>query len=136
MDNEEVEIIENDDGEIEIVDEDLIRYEEDYKKETQRLLERIEQREELIGLLKIAKPEKIAELREVISRFDKSIEATEEIILMTEDLIQKRREYIESLKEALIMSEKIEKGMREHFADQPEKLAQLEAMLEDKGKSH
>lgn len=136
MDNEEVEIIVNDDGEIEIVDENLIRHEEDYKKETQRLLELIEQREELVGLLKIAKPEKIAHIREGISHYDRSIESLEKFIAIIEQLIQTRLDYIENVKELYIMGEKIEQGMREHFADQPEKLALLEAMLEDDGKSH
>lgn len=136
MDNEEVEVIYKDNGEIEIVDENLIRHEEELEKQTRRLLELIEQRDEVIKLLKIAKPAKIADLREGVSLFDKSIESIEKFIVMTEDLIQKRRDYIENIKELIIMTDKIEAGMREHFADQPEKLAQLDAILEDTGKSH
>lgn len=120
----------------EIVYDELIQNEEDHKKESARLLELISQRKEMVELFKVAKPERFAELREAISGLDKSIESTENVIELLEDLIQKRRDYIETLKETSIMAEKILKGMREHFADDPEKLARIEAMLEDDGKSH
>lgn len=140
MNENEIETTDEDEDEfefdLEIENENLIRHEEDYKKETARLLQMIDRRKELVGLFKIAKPQRFAELREAISSLDKSIESTEKIIEMTEDLIQKRRNYIESLRETFIMSEKIVKGAREHFADQPEKLEQLEALLEDTGISH
>lgn len=128
--------MEYDDDEIEIIDDELIQNEEDYKKESTRLLELISKREEMVRLFKVAKPERFAELREAISGLDKSIESTEKVIELLEELIQKRQNYTENLKETSIMAEKVLKGMREHFADDPEKLAQLEAMIEDDGKSH
>lgn len=125
-----------DEDEYEIEDDALIKHEEDHKKISDILLESISQREELVRLLKIARPEKMAELREAISAFDQAIEATENYLATIEDLIQKRRVYIENLRKGWIISEKLVKGFREKYADDPEKLEMLEALLEDDGSSH
>lgn len=109
---------------------------EKYRKETENLLEKIQLREEMVGLLKIAKPEKVAAIQTAISRLDKSIESTEKIIALNEETIQQKREYDEQMKKLLEMTETMLEGMREQFADQPEKLEMLEAMLEDDGKTH
>lgn len=122
--------------EIEIVDEDLEEYEAKHKESSEILLTLIARREELVGILKLAMPERIAGIRKKISDLDKAIEATEEMISLYENIIRKKYEHIEILKETHIMCEKVLQGMREHFADQPEKMAQIEAMLEDDGKSH
>jgi hypothetical protein len=122
--------------EIEVFDEEISVFEEKLKKEVEYLLTLINRREETVGLLKIAKPEKLADIRTMISRLDKSIESTEDIIALIEKTIEQKHEYVEQLKILLEMSETILKGMREHFADDPEKLEMLEAMLEDDGKTH
>lgn len=122
--------------EIEVIDDEIGLIETEIKKETETLLTLINRREELVGLLKIAKPEKLADIRSAISSLGKSIESTEIIIALNEELIQQKREYAEQMKNLLIMSEKVLEGMREHFADDAERLEILEAMLEDDGKTH
>lgn len=124
------------DDEIEIVDEELEEYETKHKESSEILLTLIARREELIGILKLAMPEKITGIRKTISDLDKAIEATEEIISLYESIIRKKYEHIELLKKAHFMTEDVLQGMREHFADDPEKLEQLEALLEDDGSSH
>jgi hypothetical protein len=122
--------------EIEVIDEEIGLLEEQHKKETETLLTLINRREELVGLLKIAKPEKVADIRSAISSLDKSIESTENIIALNDDIILQKREYAEQMKNLLIMSETVLEGMREHLADDSEKLEMLEAMHEDDGKTH
>jgi len=124
------------DDEIEIVDEELEEYEAKHKESSEILLTLIARREELIGILKLAMPEKIAGIRKTISDLDKAIDATEEIISLYESIIRKKYEHIELLKKAYFMTEDVLQGMREHFADQPEKMEQIEAMLADDKKSH
>lgn len=62
------------DEELEITDE--------YRKESEFLLQRIKDREELVELLKIAHPSKIAEIRNSIARLDDVIERSEKIMEM------------------------------------------------------
>lgn len=118
------------------MEESIEELHEKNRKETENLLERIKLREEMVGLLKIAKPEKIADIRSAISRLDKSIEATEKIIEINNAIIRQKDEYTEQTIILSEMSEKILEEMREHFADDPEKLEILEAMLEDDGKAN
>lgn len=109
----------------------------EYEKESARLLNTIKKREEMIGLLKIAKPEKIKDIQELIPRLDKSIEQTEEILESISNHIQLLESAIKQSEEMDAMCDIIQKELLEYIArEKPEKLEEVEAMLLGEGSSH
>ena len=118
------------------MDETDYDFAEARERETEKLFERIRLREEMIGLLKIARPEMIADIREAISRLDKSIESTEKIIQLQEEAFELREKHEADLEKLIPIADRMLEELREHLADDPKKLELLEAMLEDDGKSH
>lgn len=119
------------------LEEKLLEYKEQYRSESAGLLKKIAEREEFAKLLKIAKPDKIADVRAVIARMDSYIEDTENILEMTAKLIKKTENAIKNENELLAKAEIIRKELIEHIKkNEPEKLELLEAMLSDDGSSH
>lgn len=109
---------------------------EEYEKEAAFLLQRIKDRDELVGLLKIARPEKIPLIQKTIAAFDDVIEQTENIL----ELQQKKSDFEEKIEredeKTFAMMKLIEKELIEHVAkNNPEKLPELMEMLTGK-KSH
>lgn len=88
-------------------EEDLLNSEE-YQKESAFLLKRIEDREEMLGLLKIAHPSKISDIRACIAQLDDIIERTEDIMEMhlkkhrLEKEQEKRNEELEKMTDAIL----------------------------------
>lgn len=110
---------------------------ENYERESANLLAKIGERDELVKLLKIAQPEKIAELRELITRYDKYIEDTEEIVAIQYSIYQSRIDYWKQMTELEAMSDVIRPALLKHVAEHnPEKLEELEAMLSGDDKTH
>ena len=108
----------------------------EYQKETAKLFEYIQRRDEMHGLLKIAKPSKIADIRKAIVRLDKLIRQTEEIMevlvrkyhleIEAEAEDKKLEEMYEAVKPALLAY------LAEHNPEEYEKLkAELEASEND-----
>ncbi len=110
---------------------------EQYEQYAVLLLERIAERAEMIKLLKMATPEKIGQVREIIADLDDIIEDIEEFL----ELLDKSRRLTHKTETSALKlqanTDIIEKQMRRHLAENsPEKLELFEAMLEDDGKSH
>ncbi len=116
------------------MNDDDVETTDEYKKEAAYLLKKIEEREEMVSLLKIAKPGKIADIQMVIARFDKSIARTERILELIKERYEQQAEYNLAVKETKTKAEKIKNEMIEHFAENdPEKLSEMLKMLgEDK----
>ncbi len=119
-------------------DEDVQNALAEYNRECAKLIELTERREEMINLLKIAKPSKIVEIREVIPRLDRLIKQTEEIIELSFELVRHKRDHVRRCRRLEAMMEIILPELRKHLAENaPEKLEQLEAMLDPQGnKTH
>ena len=87
--------------------EEELEMTDEYQKKSEFLLERIKERDEMVELLKIAHPSKIAEIRDLIARLDDVIERTEkvmEILLEAQRLeqkIDKDYEELEAMTEAI-----------------------------------
>lgn len=110
---------------------------EDYERESANLLTKISERDELVKLLKIAQPEKLTELRELITEYDKYIEDTEKIVASCYEVYQRRVEYWKIMTELEAMNDVIRPALLKHVAEHnPEKLEELEAMLSDDHKTH
>lgn len=108
-----------------------------YEKECAKLLAKVSQRDELVKLLKIARPEKLGELRASIAKLDAFIAHTEEIIAMHYDIYQKRQDLWKQETELLAISEAIRPELLKYVAQHnPERLEELEAMFSDDDKSH
>jgi len=105
---------------------------DEYQKETAKLFELIQRRDEMHGLLKIAQPSKIAEVRRVIANLDGLIKQTEEIMEM---VAAKYRLEIEAEKQdavTMAMTEAILPELLAYLAEHnPEAYENLKASLEE-----
>jgi hypothetical protein len=76
---------------------------DDYKRSTQNLLNAIELRERLVGMLKIARPAKRAKIVESIAQLDRQIDKHEQALANEYEITQKKcraeEEYEAQLKE-------------------------------------
>ncbi|MCD9187677.1 MAG: hypothetical protein LUM44_14755 [Pyrinomonadaceae bacterium] len=125
------------------MEEDIDYYErlenakKDYEEESANLLQMIEKREEMVRLLKIAKPDKIKDIQELIRGLDESIAQTEEIMESISNLIEKIEAAIKHDEKLAVTVEIIQKELIEYVKrEKPEKLEELEAMLFEDGTSH
>lgn len=117
--------------------EKLENAKKDYEEESANLLQMIEKREEIVRLLKIAKPDKIKDVQELIRDWDESIAQTEEILESISNLIQKIEAAIKHDEELAVKVEIIQKELIEYVKkEKPENLEALEAMLFENGTSH
>lgn len=110
-----------------------------YQESAALLLDRIAKRDELKSLLKIATPFKIAALREIISRFDKSIDSIEQELELIDKMRIQRLELDKNLEELEAMTEKMKPEFLDYVAKHhPDRLAEMEALFsnEDSSKSH
>ena len=109
----------------------------DYEEESANLLQMIEKREEMVGLLKIAKPDKIKAVQEIIRDCDESISQTEEILESISNLIRLLETAIKRNEELEVKLEVAQKEFLEYIKrEKPEKLEEIEAMLFEDGTSH
>ncbi|HQU82839.1 MAG TPA: hypothetical protein PKY59_06930 [Pyrinomonadaceae bacterium] len=109
----------------------------EYEEESANLLQIISKREEMIGLLKIAKPEKIKEIQELIPRLDKSIALTEEMLESMSNHIKLLESAIKQAEELDAKCDIIQKELIEYIErENPEKLEEVKAMLFGEGSSH
>lgn len=117
--------------------EKLENAKKDYEKESEYLLQTIAKREEMVGLLKIAKPDKIKDIQDVVQRLDSSINQTERImehICKQIDLLEKAIKHAEELE---IKLDFVQKEFLEYIKrEKPEKLEEVEAMILEDGTSH
>lgn len=112
-----------------IKEEDLLN-DEEYQKETASLLKRIEKREQMVQLLKIARPEKIPAIRECIASLDKGIEHTEKIMDLHREKFQLEMELEKQYVELDEMSRAIEPELLAYLAEHnPEAYEKLKAEL-------
>jgi DNA repair exonuclease SbcCD ATPase subunit len=118
--------------------DEILEHIAQYEHEAARLLETLAKRDEMVGLLKIAQPSKIAPLREYISRLDKSIEQAEAILESISKQITAGREFEAKIAELLEFTDKLRPALLKHVAEHnPEKLEQIEALFaEDYNKTH
>jgi len=109
----------------------------DYEKESSNLLQMIEKREELVSLLKIAKPDKIKAVQEFIRHCDESISQTEAILESISNLIRLLETAIKRDEELAVKLEIAQEEFLEYIKrEKPEKLEEVEAMLFEDGTSH
>lgn len=112
-------------------DETLERIAE-YEKEAANLLERIRQRDEMAALLKIAKPSKIADIRDVVSRMNRGIEQTEVLLELDAEAVQQGRVMDEKYRHLNAMLDVVKPHFLKHIAEhQPKKLVELAALLDN-----
>ena len=110
---------------------------EEYERESAFLLEKIGERDDFAKLLKIAKPNKIAQIRTLLAEFDDLIEKQEKLTEMSLKLHHKLREKWRRETKLAAMREAVGPELLKHAAEhQPEKLELLEALLSDDFKSH
>lgn len=110
-----------------------------YAELTAVLLDRIRKRDEMIALLKIAKPAKISAIREVAARFDKLIEMIEAELQSFVEMRRKRIEIDENYEKLDAMMEKMKPEFLAYIAEQkPEKLEEMKLLFsgEDSIQSH
>ena len=104
----------------------------EYKEETAKLFELIQRRDEMRGLLKIAQPSKIAEVRKVIANLDNLIKETEGIM---EIIARKHRMQIEYDKQCEELDKTVDAILPELLAylaeHNPEAGEKLKADLEE-----
>ena len=119
-----------------MAENELDNMSEEYKKEAAFLLERIKMRDEFAGLLKIARPEKLAELKETIARLDEVIDQTENILAMHQKKASLESRLDRDYEDLDATANIIEKELIEQVSkNNPEKLPELMEMLTGK-KSH
>ena len=108
----------------------LEEIEAEYLKFSNILIGEIKQREELRGLLKIAKPEEIAEIRKRIAFFDKSIENSEQYLESLEQ-IRAARAKLDTRERGLFeIMEKMKPDLLKYIAENhPEKMAEMEELF-------
>jgi len=113
-----------------------LRYAE-YEQASAKLLDKIGQRDELVGLLKYAAPARVADVREGIARFDKFIDEGEKYVAMRYDVYLKAIEVWRAYMKLEKMTRIIEPELRKRIAENDsEKLELLEAMLSGDYKTH
>lgn len=122
----------------EVADEFEIRASrEDYERESANLLQKISERDELVKLLKLARPDRLDAIKQNIKRLDKYIEGTEVIVEKSLEVYETRIEYWKEMTILHEMSEIIKPELLAHVAKHnPEKLEELEAMLSDDDRTH
>ena len=104
---------------------------EEYQKETTKLFEYIQRRDEMHGLLKIAKPSKISALRDVIARLDNLIRQTEEIMDILARKFQLELEADREDEKLEEMYQAVKPELLEYLAEHnPEAYEKLKAELE------
>lgn len=104
----------------------------EYEKEAANLLERIEKRDEMAALLKVAKPSKIAGIREVVSRMNRGIEQTEILLELRAQAVEQRRDLDGQYRQLDETLNLIKPEFLKHIAEQhPEKLAEMTALFEN-----
>ena len=119
--------------EYEEVQDALARYEDSAAK----LLDAVARRDEMVALLKIAQPSKIAEVRECIAGWNALIEKAEELMEGNALLLEKARDLARHCLELEATCDLIEPQLIAHIAkNAPEKLELAKAILSDDGKSH
>jgi ribosomal protein L29 len=105
---------------------------DEYKEETAKLFELMQRRDEMRGLLKIAQPSKIAEVRKTIATLDNLIKETEEIM---EIIARKHRMEIELDKRYEELDKTVDAVLPELLAylaeHNPEAYEKLKASLEE-----
>lgn len=97
--------------------EEVLRLFDEYEKEAAFLLARIKMRDEDAALLKIAKPSKIAALRDLISRFDSVIEQTEKILSNIVESIEMQRKADENYRELDAVMKSLPPELLQFIAD-------------------
>jgi hypothetical protein len=110
-----------------------------YREAYATLLDRIAKRDEMKSLLKIAKPAKIAPLRDVIARFDKIIENVEQELELLTEMRRSRIELDERYEKLAQDMERMKPEFLTYIAENhPEKLAEMESLFgdEDSSKTH
>jgi len=103
-----------------------------YKRSAQHLVEAIELREQLAGMLKTARPAKRAKIVESIARLNRQIDKFEQILADEYELVQKKgrleEEYEAQMEELDKMTDNILAGMKE---EAPELYRKLKAELDE-----
>ena len=103
-----------------------------YRETAATLLERIAKRDELKTLLKIAKPAKIAPLRELLAQLDKIIEMIENELENLVKMREKRLEVDARNDELMATVDKIKPEFLAHIAEHhPEKLKEMKELFDD-----
>jgi hypothetical protein len=105
---------------------------EEYQEESAKLFELLQRRDKMRELLKIAQPDKIAEVRRVIANLDSIIKQTEEIMEMIAKTHQKELELDKEYEELDRMNKIIEPLLLAHLKEHnPEAYEKLKAELEE-----
>ena len=105
---------------------------EEYKEEIAKLFELIQRRDDMRALLKIAKPPRIPEIRQVIANLDGLIEDTEEIMEMIAKKHRLELEAEKNYEELNATYEAIKPELLAYLAEHnPEAYEKLKAELEE-----
>lgn len=119
------------------LEEMLEQHEEDYNFFSEKLISAVEQRETFVKLLKIAPPDKLADVREAIAAADNLIEKIEDSLEFTADLIRKNKELSQRLAEIAEFNDRVDVELIKYVEKNcPERLEEIEILLFEDGTSH
>lgn len=113
--------------------ETLEDIEKAYREISAVLLERIAQRDELVKLLKIARPSMVLQIQQDIARFDDAIESAEDCLETIAKIRETRIELDHSIANLLAFTDKIKPILFKHLAEHhPEKIEEFEILFNHK----
>lgn len=119
------------------LEEMLKQHEEDYNFFSEKLISVVERRESFVELLKIAHPDKIADVREAISAASKLIGLIENRLELTADLIRHNKELTQELADLAKLNDLVDVKLIEYVEKhRPEKLEEIKILLFEDGTSH
>jgi len=108
-----------------------------YRAESENLLRAIAEREELVKLLKIAKPENISKIQDAIVRKDFMIEQIEKVLVLTADLVKNAENIIENGEKFIEMFDREREEFLEHIKrEKPEEFEEIKALLYGRSSWH
>jgi hypothetical protein len=90
-----------------LMSDEELEINDEYRKKSEFLLQRIKDREEMVELLKIAHPSKIADIRNCIARLDDIIERTEKSMEMHLEALRLEQEIDKDYEELEEMTDHI-----------------------------
>jgi hypothetical protein len=113
-----------------LMSEEELEINDEYRKKSEFLLQRIKDREELVELLKIAHPSKIPDIRNYIARLDDIIERIEKSMEMHLEVQRLEKKIDKDYEELEAMTEAIEPELLAYLEkNNPEAYEKLKADL-------
>lgn len=117
--------------------DETLELSEEYKAAAAKLLQLTEMRENAAQILKFSAPQDVQEAREYLAKIDDCIESLEDYMESEYQLIILEREFEEAHAKLVEMSKQIDEKLPAYVAEHcPERLEEIQAILEFDGKEH